>query len=111
MQVLVRAKDFTVTQALQSFAENQAQQLSKREHRLIRIETFLEQTRSQAKATIKAVIPGQDIVVKRSANDMYAAIRQACNRTRRALRKQAGKKLVAKRNGRKLNGRRGFGQA
>lgn len=91
MQVLIRAKNFSITQGLQKFADQHAKKLQKPYRRIIRVEAFLDQTRSTAEATIKAVIPGKDIVVNRKAKDMYTALSDALERAHRALRKNGEK--------------------
>lgn len=93
MQVLIRSKDFPVTAAIQQFAQQQASKMLKngKKLRIIRVETFLEKTRATCKATIKAVLPGQNIVVERNSNDIYLAIADALRRTKRVLRKQKEK--------------------
>ncbi len=100
MQVLIRAKDFPVTEGLQAFTEEQAGKLARYAQKIIRVETFVEKTRAQTKATIKAVIPGQDVIVARQANDMYLAIQDAFDRATRALRKQVERKQTRRKNGR-----------
>lgn len=87
MQVLVRSKDFPVSAALQDFTERQARRLQKHSQRLIRIETFVEKTRAQTRATIRAVMPGKDVVVAHKSTDVYLAIQEAFDRASRALRK------------------------
>lgn len=88
MQVLVRAKNFIITKAIQAFSEQQAGKLTKKFKRIIRVETFLETTRSKAKATVKAVIPGKDIVVEKEGDNVYQAIQASFNKIARALRKK-----------------------
>ena len=100
MQVLIRAKDFPITEGLQSFTEQQAQKLSRYTKKIIRIETFVEKTRAHTKATIKAVVPGQDVVVARQANDLYLAIQDAFDRATRVLRKTNEKKQTKRKTGR-----------
>lgn len=100
MQVLVRAKDFPVTAGIQAFTEREAAKLQRFANKVIRIETFVEKTRAQTKATIKAVMPGKDIVVARSANDLYLAIQDAFDRTIRAVRKNNERVHKKRKNGR-----------
>lgn len=92
MQVLVRAKDFPITAGLQAYVERKSTKLLKYTNRIIRIETFVEKTRAHTKATIKAVLPGKDIVVARNANDLYLAIQEAFDRATRAVRKNTERK-------------------
>lgn len=100
MQVLIRAKDFPITKALQTFTEQQAKKLARYTNKIIRVETFVEKTRAHTKATIKAIIPGQDVVVARQGNDLYASIQDAFDRATRALRKQAEKQQTRRKTGR-----------
>mgnify|MGYP002152850696 CR=1 FL=1 len=100
MQVLIRAKDFPVTEGLQSFTEQQAKKLTRYTKKIIRVETFVEKTRANTKATIKAIIPGQDVVVARQATDLYLAIQDAFDRAIRVMRKNTERKQARRKNGR-----------
>jgi ribosomal subunit interface protein len=100
MQVLVRAKDFQITEGIQAFAEKQAQKLSRGAMRLIRVETFLEKTRAYTTATIRAVLPGKDVVVAKSATDSYAALQTAFDRLTEVVRERNERRHKKRKNGR-----------
>ena len=104
MKVISRSKTLEVTKALQSFIQKQARKLSKSGQRISKITVFMETVaRKKNDTTASSVkfhvdIPGKNIVVKRTANDMYTAIVDAADRANRYLRKSKEKRITKKRH-------------
>lgn len=103
MNVLVEAKRIKLTQAIRSFAEEQAERLNKLGKNISRVRMYLENTAKNntgkfANAVVYSVsVPNKHIVVKKYAADMYQAIAEATDTAMRKLRKSSEKKLSQKR--------------
>jgi len=97
MQVIVEGKDMVVTPALQAHAQKQARKITKLHKHVIAIRLFLETVKKKSndpsanQVTYEIDIPGQDVVVKAHATDMYEAITKATEVAQRKLRELAEK--------------------
>ena len=103
MTVIVESKKMKVTQAIRIFAQNQADKLKKLEKGVSQVRIYLE-TVAKKKSDIYAnmvtyhvSVPGKDIIVKKHATDMYAAIVDATQGALRKLRKVNEKRKTIKR--------------
>ena len=97
MQVLIRTKNFSVTQGLQQLIQTEAEKLDKVAWKILRVEAFLEVSKKQARALIVAVRAGKDIVVEERTGDIHQAVALALEKTQRALRKNREKRLSMRR--------------
>lgn len=94
MKVIVQSKTLEITKALRAFAQEQAERLFGKGHRINSVSVFLESMRQKNKSehamSVKFCIevPGKTIVVKRLAPDMYEAIIETSKRAKRYLRKR-----------------------
>lgn len=104
MTVIVQAKSIPVTKALRQFVRRQADKVSHFSGKISQITVSLERasrrknndpTTSIVKYHVK--VPGKDIVVKRTAVDMYDAIVDATDRVVRQVRKLKEKRIQKKR--------------
>jgi len=104
MTVIVESKKMKVTQAIRIFAQNQAEKLKKIEKGVSQVRIYLESVakkKSDARSNIVTYcvkIPGKEIVVKKHAVDMYAAIVDATAGAVRKLRKANEKRMTFKRH-------------
>lgn len=103
MQVMVEGKELVVTPAIQAHADKQARKITKLHKNVISLRLFLETVKKKSndptanQVTYEIGIPGQDIVVKSHAADMYEAITKATDAAQRKLREMAEKQRDAKR--------------
>jgi putative sigma-54 modulation protein len=103
MTVIVESKKMKVTQAIRSFAQDQAKKLKKLEKGVSQVRIYLENIRNKKSdafsniVTYHIEIPGKSIVVKKHAVDMYAAIVDATQGAVRKLRKVSEKKVTLER--------------
>jgi putative sigma-54 modulation protein len=103
MTVIVESKKMKVTQAIRSFAQNQANKLKKLEKGVSQVRIYLENIRNKKSDTFSNMvtyhiaIPGKDIIVKKHASDMYAAIVDATQGAVRKLRKVSEKRMTMQR--------------
>lgn len=103
MTVIVESKKMKVTQAIRLFAQNQAEKIKKLEKGVSQVRIYLESVANKKSDTHSNIvtyhvsIPGKDIVVKKSAVDMYAAIVDATQGAVRKLRKVSEKRMTIKR--------------
>lgn len=103
MTVIVESKKMKVTEAIRMFAQKQAQKLMKLGKGVSQIRIHLESVakkKSDARAnmvTYCVSVPGKDIVVKKHAVDMYAAIVDATEGAVRKLRKSHEKRTTMRR--------------
>lgn len=103
MNVSVQSKTLEVTEALRSFCEKQAGKVSRFSQKIssvsIYIENIAKKKNDPAAASVKYAvnIPGQVLVVKRRATDMYEAIVDATNGIMRQVRKEKEKRIDKKR--------------
>lgn len=97
MKVLIEGKEMVITPGIQTHAEKQAQKISKLNKNVLAVRIFLETIKKKTndptanQVTYEVDIPGQDVVVKAHAQDMYEAIVKATDAARRKLRKMAEK--------------------
>jgi len=97
MQVMVEGKEMVVTPGLQAHAQKQAQKITKLSKHVLAVRLFLETIKKKSndptanQVTYEIDIPGNDVVVKAHAADMYEAIVKATDAARRKLRKLAEK--------------------
>ncbi len=93
MKVLVQAKNIAVTPALAHAVTRQVQKVSHLSPRIQQVTAFLEtvkRKRNDARASrvlLKIDWPGKDLIVQRTAFDLYDAIADASDRACRAVRK------------------------
>ncbi|MBP7842835.1 ribosome-associated translation inhibitor RaiA [Candidatus Woesebacteria bacterium] len=103
MTVIVESKKMKVTQAIRIFAENQAEKLKKLEKGVSQVRIYLENVAKKKSdmysnlVTYHISVPGKDIIVKKHAADMYAAIVDATEGAVRKLRKVNEKRKTIKR--------------
>jgi len=103
MTVIVESKKMKVTEAIRMFAQKQAQKLTKISAGVSEVRIYLESVtkkKSDERAnmvTYCVSVPGKDIVVKKHAVDMYAAIVDATKGAVRKLRKSHEKRTSLKR--------------
>ena len=106
MTVIVESKKMRVTQAIRIFAESQAEKLKKFGKGVSQVRIYLENVAKKKSDTHSNIvtycvsIPGKDIVVKKSAVDMYAAIVDATEGAVRKLRKVNEKRMTLRRQAR-----------
>lgn len=92
-----------VTQAIRIFAQEQAEKLQKLEKGVSQVRIYLENVAKKKSdmysniVTYHIAVPGKDIVVKKHAADMYAAIVDATAGAVRKLRKVTEKRVTIKR--------------
>lgn len=107
MTVIVESKKMKVTQAIRVFAEQQAEKLKKLEKGVSQVRIYIEKVANKKSDTFSNLvtyhiaIPGKDIIVKKHATDMYAAIVDATEGAVRKLRKVSEKRMTMKRKARK----------
>lgn len=103
MTVIVESKKMKVTQAIRMFAEKQANKIAKLGKDVFQVRIHLESVakkKSDARSNLVTYcisIPGRDIVVKKHAVDMYAAIVDATSGAVRKLRKVNEKRMTTRR--------------
>lgn len=103
MTVIVESKKMKLTQAIRIFAQDQAEKLKKLEKGVSEVRIYLESVAKKKSdiysniVTYRVSIPGKDIVVKKHAVDMYAAIVDATEGAVRKLRKVSEKRMTMKR--------------
>ena len=93
MRVLVQSSSIDITEALRRFIDEQVQRICRKSHQISKICVFLDvigrkkndPKSSQAKFLI--MVPGKDIVVKRTATNLYDAIVDVSRRAARQLGK------------------------
>ena len=94
MQVIVEAKNMTVTQALRTFIEEHARKLEKVAHKIGAVRVYLETVPKKSndpfanEVTFTVEVPGKGITVKKHAADMYEAIVDAAHGAVRKVRKK-----------------------
>jgi ribosomal subunit interface protein len=93
MNVIVQSKTIVVTQAIRSFAIQQARKLQKHRPNISQVTVFLEIVKKKkndvqaATAKFALEVPGKRIVVQERAKDLYTAISDASRGTARQLQK------------------------
>lgn len=103
MTVIVESKKMKITQAIRLFAQNQAEKIKKLEKGVSQVRIYLESVAKKKSdktsniVTYCVSIPGKDLVVKKRAVDMYAAIVDATEGAVRKLRKVSEKKMTKRR--------------
>ena len=99
MNVIVQSKTLVITEALRSFAEQQAEKLRRRGQKISQVTVFLEQVARKKNdvqaATAKFLIelPGKQVVVQHKAHDLYLAISEAAGRATRQVRRFREKRV------------------
>ncbi len=103
MTVIVASKQMKVTAGLRQYVEDQAQKLLKLGKRAAGVRVYLETVRKKSNDQMANVVtycvelPGKNVVVKKTAVDMYQAILQATASAARQVRKQYEKRRDSKR--------------
>lgn len=103
MTVLVQSSSFKVTEAMRHFVEQQAAKVLKLGKGVLQIQVYLDSISKKNndphanQVTYKVAIPGKDIVVKKTAVDMYEAINGATESAARQLRKFYERRRTLKR--------------
>jgi ribosomal subunit interface protein len=103
MKVLIEGKEMSITPALQEHAQKQAHKIEKLGQKVIEVRLFLETIKRKSndptanRVTYQVSIPGEDVVVKVHAADMYEAIVKATDAARRKLRRMTEKQRDLKR--------------
>lgn len=103
MQVMVEGKELVVTPAIQAHADKQARKILKLHKNVVSLRLFLETVKKKSndpsanQVTYEVGIPGQDVVVKAHAADMYEAITKATEAAVRRLRELTEKQRDAQR--------------
>lgn len=108
MTVIVESKKMRVTQAIRLFAQDHARKLSKLGKSVSQVRIYLENIAKKKmdkhanSVTYLISVPGKDIVVKKSAADMYQAIVDATQGAMRKLRKVSERRTTIKRKAREV---------
>jgi ribosomal subunit interface protein len=103
MNVIVQSKTLEVTDALRSFCEKQASKVARFSQKISSVSIYIENIAKKkndpeaASVQYAVNIPGQMLVVKRRATDMYEAIVDATNGIMRQVRKEKEKRIGKKR--------------
>lgn len=98
MQVIVEAKNLTVTEALRLHTQRQAHKLQKLEKLITTVRVYLETVAKKHNdpagntATFHVEIPGKDVTVTKKAVDMYEAVLAAAEGAVRQVRKVTEKR-------------------
>lgn len=104
MQVLVSSKNFSVTDAIQQFADKQVPKLLKVNDKIIKVRLYLESNEKHTndptanQALVLVEVPGRDITVTEHAVDMYEAVTKAFRSASRHVRKDSEKVLSKQRS-------------
>jgi ribosomal subunit interface protein len=104
MQVLVSSKNFSVTEAIQQFADKQVPKLLKVNSKIIKIRLFLESNEKKTndphanQARVVVEVPGKDISVSERSVDMYEAVVKAFRSAARHVRKEEEKRQTKHRS-------------
>lgn len=105
MTVIVESKRMKVTNGLRSHVESQARKISKLSKRVNTIRVYLETVHKKSNDQLANVvtyvveIPGKNVIVRKSARDMYQAVASATEGAARQLRKRYEKRRTRKRIG------------
>ena len=103
MRVIVYSKTMKVTKAIRDFCQKQCAKLLRGGARVARITVFLDiisrkkSDRTAASAKIHLSLPGKDLVIRRSAHDLYEAIVDTSNRAARYLREHKQRRVKRRR--------------
>lgn len=98
MKVLVQAKNKVVSPAIAEVIRRQTEKLNRLSHKIHQVSVFMEVVKRKkndyqaAKVMLKVHWPGKDLVIQRSAFDLYDAIIDAGERACRAVRKAKEKR-------------------
>jgi ribosomal subunit interface protein len=104
MNITVQSKTLEVTDALRAFCEKQAQKMNRFGRRISSINIHIENIKrkkndpSAASVQYSVKLPGNVLVVKRTAVNMYEAVVDATNGIMRQVRKTKEKRITKKRN-------------
>lgn len=104
MLIKIASKTLEITDALRSFAQEQAQRLQKLHQPVSKVSIFLDKqvrsSKQNSRALVKYVvsIPGKNIVIRKATNDMYEAIAAATARAIRHVRKTKEKRITRHRD-------------
>jgi len=111
--VIVESKRLKITEALRAFVEEQADKLLKLGKGVtgvrVHLETIAKKTNDPQANTVtfRVAIPGKDVVVTKTAENMYTAISSAADSAIRQLRKRYEKRRTLRRS---KNGEVGSGE-
>jgi ribosomal subunit interface protein len=100
MNVIVQSKTLVVTEAIRSFATQQAHRLLRKGRKIGQVTVFLELIKrkkndmSAATAKFYVDLPGKNIFVQERASDLYLAISQASKRVTRRIGKVKEKRAL-----------------
>ncbi len=103
MNVSVQSKTLEITEALRSFCERQANKVSRFSQKISSVNIYIENVAKKkndpeaASVQYSVNLPGQVLVVKRRATDLYEAIVDATNGIMRQVRKEKEKRIDKKR--------------
>ena len=103
MQVIVEAKNMTVTEALRAHVERHAQKLARVAQKVEAVRVFLETNPKKTNdptantATFTVEVPGKNVTVSKHAVDMYQAVIDAAHSAVRHVRKQVEKRVTKQR--------------
>jgi len=104
MNITVQSKTLEVTDALRAFCEKQALKIGRFGKKISKINIHIENVErkkndpNSASVLYSVDIPGQVLVVKRKAVNMYDAVVDATNGIMRQVRKTKEKRIDKKRN-------------
>lgn len=103
MNVMIQSKQLEVTQGLRSHIMQQARKLARLGKKIINVRVFLEKVPHKkndiaaSQVTYQVEVPGNDVVIKSRAVDMYHAVVKATHAVVRRVRKVAEKRRTIKR--------------
>ncbi|MCL4208510.1 ribosome-associated translation inhibitor RaiA [Patescibacteria group bacterium] len=103
MNVSVQSKTLEITEALRLFCEKQAGKVARFSQKIssinIYVENIAKKKNDPAAASVQYAVnvPGQVLVVKRRAADLYEAVVDATNGIMRQVRKEKEKRIDKKR--------------
>lgn len=103
MNVSVQSKTLEITEALRLFCEKQARKVARFSQKIssinIYVENIAKKKNDPASASVQYAVnvPGQVLVVKRRAADLYEAVVDATNGIMRQVRKEKEKRIDKKR--------------
>lgn len=104
MNISVQSKTLEITAALRNFCEGQARKLGRFGRKISSINIYIENIAKKkndpegASVQYAVNVPGQVLVVRRRATDLYEAIVDATNGIMRQVRKDKEKRIDKKRS-------------
>ncbi len=107
MQILVQAKNISVTPMIERAVQHQAQKLGRLSSKIVKVFAFLEVIDKKkndshaARVLYKICWPGKDIVVQERAANLYDAIVDTTDSAMRVLRKEKERRREYRQIGRR----------